>query len=298
MNIFITGATGFLGSSIASFLYLHGYNLLLSKRTNSSTKKCESFANNVRWVDVDNNEWTNTVIDFEPDIILHAAWNGVKNSDRDDWATQLSNVDFVYKLLSLAKECEVKKFITLGSQAEYGQFDEKISENATLYPNTAYACVKLTCSEFVKSFCNDNNIEWYWLRVFSVLGANDNPDWLLPYVVDKLKNNVEIELTLGEQSYDYMYSDEFNEKIHLVINNPLNNSGIYNLCTGKAIKIKDLLNNVAEKMNKSTDLLLYGAIQYRPQQSMYMVGDCSKFDNVFGMSKSYTLSEMINNLID
>jgi nucleoside-diphosphate-sugar epimerase len=297
MRILLTGATGFLGSHIADFLCQNGFDLLLTRRTTSKLDKCIAFAKDVNWILTDDEKWIAKAIEFKPEIIIHAAWNGVENSKRDNWEVQLSNIGFLYQLLKIAKEANVKKIIALGSQAEYGQFNEKVTEEYSVNPVSSYGFVKLACLEYLKSFCNDHSIQWYWLRIFSILGKNDNPGWLIPSVITKLNNNETIDLTLGDQCYDYMYVTDFCDRLLKVICSSENNSGIYNVCTGRATKIKELLIAVANKIDKPLSLLKFGALPYRPNQTMFMIGDSAKFDAAFGQCDTLTIKNMIEKSI-
>ena len=297
MKILLTGATGFLGSHIAESLYASGFELLLTRRKSSVLDKCITFAKNVDWIFTEDDNWIDKAIEFKPDILIHAAWNGVENNKRDDWEVQLSNIDFQYQLLKITKGANVKKVISLGSQAEYGQFNEKVTEEYKVNPIGSYAVVKLACLEYLKSFCTDNLNEWYWLRVFSVIGKNDNPNWLIPSVINKLNKYEAIDLTLGDQCYDYMYVNDFCDRLLKVIYSTKNKSGVYNVCTGKPTKINELLVVIANRLNKPLELLKFGALSYRPNQTMLMIGDSAKFDAEFGYFNAITIEEMVDKLI-
>jgi nucleoside-diphosphate-sugar epimerase len=260
--------------------------------------KCISFKDKVKWIDTDSENWKSEAIKFSPDIILHSAWCGVENEKRNDWNIQLSNINFLYNLLKIEQETNIKKIICLGSQAEYGVFDDIISEEDKVNPVTSYGIIKLANLEFLKSFCEDKKIEWYWMRIFSVLGENDNSGWLLPTVISKLQNNTEIELTGGEQKYDYIYIQDLCEMIHIVIESRKRKSGIYNLCTGKSIKIKDMLSIAAEKLAKPKKLLKFGTIPYRPDQTMNIVGNVSKFEKNFGKIDFMPIDLILNKIIN
>lgn len=297
MRVLLTGATGFIGSHLAEYLLQKGMDLLLTRRKSSKTSKCISFLKKVNWIYTDENDWDKKAVEFKPEIIIHAAWNGVENNKRNDWSIQLSNIDFQYKLHKIASESNVKKIICLGSQAEYGHFNLRVNEDYQVKPLSSYGILKLANLEMLKSFCIDNRISWYWLRIFSVLGENDNAGWLLPTVIQKLKNNESIDLTPGEQSYDYLYIQDLNKRLLKVIFDENNNSGIYNVCSGEPVKIKDLLEKVAEKMEKPKSLLKFGVLEYRPDQTMMMVGDSTKFDTIFGISPTQSIDETINRIL-
>jgi nucleoside-diphosphate-sugar epimerase len=297
MRILLTGATGFIGSHLADFLIESGFDLLLTKRSASNLNKCFSYIDKAKWVDTDDKNWINQAIAFKPEIILHAAWSGVDSTKRDDWDIQLSNVSFMYNLLKIARESSSFRVICLGSQAEYGNFETKVTEIYKVIPVTSYGIIKLANLELLKSFCVDQQIQWYWLRVFSVLGENDNGSWLLPTVIAKLKNDEPIDLTEGNQEYDYIYIQDLNRRILQVVNSENDKSGVYNICTGEGIEIKKLLMLVAKKLSKPVSLLNFGAIPYRTNQTMKMVGDPSKFESVFGTLPRLSVESIIEKLI-
>lgn len=285
MKILLTGATGFLGSHIAENLLAHNFELILTKREDSSLNNCQSFFNNVKWINTDSDLWVDEVIKFKPDVIVHAAWNGVSSTNRDDWESQLTNIDFMYQLMKIAKECNVLKFISLGSQAEYGQFDGKITEDYPLNPTSSYGAIKLAVSELLKAFCTEHQINWYWLRVFSVFGERENERWLIPSVIKKmLSGSNEMDFTLGEQKYAYLYVADFAESISNVVIKDAH-SGIYNLSSDNPLSLKELLKIVRDNINPNFDLR-FGVIPYRLNQSMHIEGDSTKFNRAFGQIDS------------
>lgn len=297
MRILLTGATGFIGSHLASFLIDSGFDLLLTKRSSSNLSRCVGYIDKVMWTDTDNKDWVSQAVAFRPEVILHAAWNGVENTRRDDWEAQLSNVSFMYCLLKVAAGGGTSKIICLGSQAEYGNFETKVVESHKVSPASSYAVVKLANLELLKSFCADRQVQWYWLRVFSVLGEDDNASWLLPAVIAKLKNNEPMALTEGGQEYDYIYIQDLNRRILQVVDHVGDKSGVYNICSGEGIKIKHLLLLVAKKLSKPVSLLNFGAIPYRTNQTMKMVGDPSKFESAFGTLPRLSVESIIDKLI-
>lgn len=282
MKILLTGATGFLGSHLAELLLAHQNELILTKRKSSSMENCQSFYSSVTWVDTDSDTWIEDAISWTPNVILHAAWNGVSSSNREDWSTQLSNIDFMYQLLKIAEKCNVKKFISLGSQAEYGQFDGKITEEYPLNPTSSYGAIKLAVSEQLSVFCTEHHIDWYWLRVFSIFGERENERWLIPSTIKKmLSNGTEMDFTSGEQKYAYLYVADFAVAVGKVITSEAAPSGIYNLSSDNPQSLKDLLTMIKDRVNPDFKLNL-GTKSYRPNQSMHMEGDSTKFNQTFG----------------
>jgi len=281
MKILLTGATGFLGSHMAENLIANNYELILTKRENSSLTNCQSFYSNVIWVNTDSESWKQQVIDYKPEFIIHTAWDGVSASKRDDWKNQLTNIDLMYELLIIAKRCEIYKFISLGSQAEYGQFEGKITEDYPLNPTTSYGAVKLAVLEMLRIFCIDNSINWYWLRVFSVFGERENEKWIIPALIKTmLSEKTEMNFTKGEQKYSYIYVGDLAKAITKVVsmNAP---SGIYNISSNQVLCLKDLITMIKNLVNPDFKLN-FGTIPYRVHQSMHIEGDTKKFSQYFG----------------
>ena len=297
MRVLLTGATGFLGSHLLKALVSKGYEVVVLKRSTSDMWRLKGFENTFKSYDIDQVPLHKAFEDQPIDTIIHTAWGGVASSERDNWEIQMKNFYFSKELIDLSIEFNIKKLICLGSQAEYGYYNEKVNEIFLPTPIGAYASVKLLTLYYLSNVAQRNSISWYWIRVFSIIGEYENNSWLLSQVIKNLLVDNNIELTKGEQYYDYMYVADFVTAIEKIVNTNEEYSGIYNLCTGKPIRIKDLLYLVADALKKDRQLLRFGAIPYRPNQNMFMVGNPEKFEQTFGKNKLHPLSITIDKII-
>ena len=199
MRVLLTGATGFLGSHIAESLLDRGYKLLLSKRDSSDLWRCTSFKEKVSWINNDSVTFEKEVLDFKPEVIINAAWDGVAAANRDIWTVQVENLLQQQRLLDLAAKIGVQKFIGIRSQAEYGKFDGKIDETFPTNPNSAYGAVKLAAYNILRTFCEEHKIVWYWFRLFSCFGEREAENWLIPATIKNMLTKNNMDLTPGEQ---------------------------------------------------------------------------------------------------
>lgn len=297
MKILLTGATGFIGSHIAEVLLNNGFELILTKRSQSSLLNCTSFLGKVTFIDTDNADWFIEVCNLAPSMIIHAAWNGVLSKDRDTWESQLSNIDLVTKLLFIAEKCHITKFIGLGSQAEYGLYSGVISEKDPINPTTKYGYLKIALSHQISSYCELNKINWYWLRIFSVFGERESENWLIPSVIIRMLNEEkQMDFTLGEQQYAYLYVRDLANAILKVcsINGP---SGIYNISSSKAISLRKLLLIIRDKINPAFKLN-FGVLPYRINQSMHIEGNSSKFISKYGSFEESSIECVLDQVIN
>ncbi|PZP50930.1 MAG: NAD(P)-dependent oxidoreductase [Pseudopedobacter saltans] len=282
VKILLTGGTGFLGSAILRNLKkTENVDILAVKRPHSNIEQFKDLLG-IQWVDLDvENEFIEKWIDFKPNIIIHSAWAGVSNAERASWNVQLQNFELFRNLIHLAEKVNIDKFIVLGSQSEYGIYNTAVSENAEIVGHDAYAACKIAMNSLLESFCSKENINWYWLRVFSIYGPGENENWFIPWIISKMLNNEDVALTGCEQEYDYLYIDDFAKMIEKIVFSKKENQGIYNICSGNSLPLKKIALKIKELINGNAKLD-FGAIPYRDNQSMFLGGNISKFKNNYG----------------
>jgi len=289
-TILITGATGFLGSHIAEELINQGYNVIALKRSTSNLWRCNGFNDQIKWINCDSLvDAEPEIIKCDPDLFIHAAWNGVKATDRDNWNDQEKNLSFLVSLLEIVKKTNIKKIIALGSQAEYGNFEGSVDENYPCNPTSAYGANKICASILLKSFAELNQIDWYWIRTFSVFGPREEKNWLIPATINNLLEKKEMKLTPCEQKYDYLFTKDFATGILSIVKNDSTISGIYNMSSGQSIKLKDILTYLENKLSPKQKLLQIGASPYRPHQVMHMEGNSKKFFQSFNFQPEHSI---------
>ena len=145
------------------------------------------------------------------------------------WQKQVQNISFQQNLLDISAVCGVKKFIGIGSQSEYGDFEGVIDESFPVNPKTAYAAVKLACLDLLRCFCEINQIEWYWFRLFPLFGPGESDRWLIPSLIKAMCTKDSMDLTPGEQLLPYLYVGECAKAIVSPLQTD-DKSGIYNVC--------------------------------------------------------------------
>lgn len=277
MNIFVTGATGFLGYHFVNLAVAKGYKVICLKRSLSRSLFSPDVEGKITWVKSDE-KLKNVVKDFNPDVLFHAAWGGVRGEDRDNANIQNDNIEMSRKIFTLHP---YKQIISIGSQAEYGYYSGRIAEDYPLNPISEYAKAKTQCCEEMKRHCIAHNIEWQWIRIFTVFGEKQTGG-LIKIAAEKcLRNEKELLTTKGEQRYSYLYSSDFADAMCKILGSK-GKSGIYNLSQPRGIySNKEILDKV-KLLTKSDINYSFGAIPYPEGQVMLMDGNVDKFENAFG----------------
>lgn len=277
MKVFVTGATGFLGYHIARVCVEKGYDVICLRRKSSVSMFDTEIESCIQWVDLEQQQDLKKLEVFAPEVLIHAAWGGVTAGDRNNKDIQIANTLMTDKLMRI---CAYKQIIMLGSQDEYGNINSVVSENHPMNPISEYAKAKVLCLKRLKNYCDQHQIEWQWIRIFSIYGEKQQSQWLIPSTVIKcLKGEKSMLTTKGEQVYSYLYSSDLAYAIASIIGKQ-GKSGIYNISSGFPVSIRELQEKIKNLTN--SNIVFDRSLSYRPHQSMIMMGDSSKFINTFG----------------
>ena len=279
MNIFVTGATGYLGYHFVKVAIVQGHKVLCLRRPTSVSLFEPVVEKQIQWVNNDDEVELRKIVNaFQPDVLLHAAWGGTRGRERNDAAIQKHNIQMSKDLIRLYP---YKQIITLGSQAEYGYYFGPIMETDDLRPNTIYGQAKIVTCELLKEFCETHNIEWQWIRLFTLFGEYQTGGLIKIFTEKCLRSEKEFNTTEGLQRYSYMYTFDIAKAICMMIGSK-GKSGIYNLSQPNDVYTNQwILTHIKELMHSDIQLN-FGAMPYEQNQVMYMDGYVTKFENAFG----------------
>ena len=117
MKIFVTGATGFLGFHFVNVAVNEGHEVLCLRRTISKSLFEPLVEEKIRWVNLEDSNLKEMVDSFQPDVLLHAAWGGVRGAARNSREIQNESLAMSVQMFALYP---YKQIIAIGSQAEDG----------------------------------------------------------------------------------------------------------------------------------------------------------------------------------
>lgn len=291
----MSGISGFIGSHVAELALNNGFEIMALKRPSSDLRRCSGFHERIIWVTEDSLQ--DEFVQFGPDIIIHMAWEGISALERDNWTLQLKNLALFIKLTELCRHVSATKFISFGSQAEYGNIQGRVSETTNPEPNNAYGVTKLAAQRALQILCEKDKIEWYWLRVYSVFGPREDKNWFIPMVITSLLKNIPLKLTECEQRYDYLYVKDLAGMILKIVEHPVNRSGIYNISSNGSKSLRTMINEINLIVGSESEIF-FGALPYRDNQAMHIEGDTTRYKNIFGEYDYTDLNAALKTTID
>jgi UDP-glucose 4-epimerase len=253
MRVFVTGGTGFLGAHLLRRIAREKVEIGALIRPSAKVWRIEDLTHRLQIIrgDLANiSSWQEEFRKFHPDTIIHLAWSGVGNKHRNDQQQIEANLMPTVALTRLAIESCAKTFIGLGSQAEYGPLNKKISEDEPPKPSTLYGAAKLSTCIVTQALCEQATVRFAWLRVFSTYGPMEDPDWMIPYLIRKLLAGEKPSLTACEQKWDYLFGLDAAEAIWQVASNQGAN-GIFNLGSGHVYTLRKIVETIRDMINPS-----------------------------------------------
>lgn len=274
MRVLITGASGFLGSWLCRIIsQSHEVGALV--RENSSLFKISDLPD-IAVFRKPSGLWSNVIEEWMPDVLILNDWWGVENKYRHD-PKQFENVDRLLKVALSARNAGIKTIIGVGSQAELGSVNVDISESTPDNPTSAYGRAKVLSRIKLQDLLEGSDSRFVWMRIFSTYGPLDEGAWLIPNIVDALSADEGIEMTKGEQQWSYLHSYDLANAFSAVISNK-KIDGIVNVGNPHTVSIRDVALKIAEILGK-TELVHFGALDYRDDQVMKLKPLCEKLTN-------------------
>src|SRR5437762_863697 len=211
MRVLVTGATGFLGSHVTRALVARGADVTALVRRGSDPWRVADVLPRLELVSADLAESeasARALQDAAAEVVCDLAWHGVGNRFHQDPSQVSANLQAHLDLLATAARAGCRRWIGLGTQAEYGPQSARIDERCPPAPTTLYGAVKLSVGLLGRQLAAQAGMEFVWLRLFSSYGPMDEPGWLIPSVTLRLLGRERPDLTAGTQKWDYLLVED------------------------------------------------------------------------------------------
>jgi len=296
MKVAITGCTGMIGLSLINYHLKEGDEIIALAHSGSS--RISSIPNDpsVKIIECEMSDYWGLRGKEECDIFYHLAWAGTSGFDRDDAIIQSNNVGYSLDAVKLAASWGAKKFVGVGSQAEYGIVNIPMNENTPTHPISGYGIAKMAAGGLCRILCKQMGLDFNWARVLSVYGENDSKNSLIMYLIDTLLKGESPVLTKCEQIWDYIYSDDCACALACIALKGVDGR-TYCIGNGVPTSLKDYVLSVRDSVDPDLEIV-FGGREYYPHQPMYLCADISDLKNDTGFLPKYLFKEGIERTIE
>lgn len=244
-RVLITGACGFAGRYVCEYLcnFQNRPEVIGTDVIDSELKTCNVFYK----ADLSSGPDAEELIKkAQPDFIIHLAGTFGTNDAQEIYRVNVLSATTLLEAVCRHKSNAV--VVTAGSAAEYGKVDAAqlpVTENTVCNPVTAYGLSKLLATQVCLYYHRVRGLTVMIVRPFQLIGKGVTSRLAPGAFAEQLRQALatgsrEIKVGNLESSRDFLDVHDATEAIWMLCQKPAAGE-IFNLCSGAATKIFDLL---------------------------------------------------------
>jgi len=306
----ITGIDGFVGSHLAEFLLSKGcqvsgivHHLKSAENINHIKDQLTLYECDIR----DGAKLNEIISQGKPDEVYHlAAIAHVPTSYRDPKLTLDVNLYGSLNLFEAVKSVSRDiKVLYVGSASEYGEVREAdlpIDEDVLLRPVDPYSVSKASTDLLAYQYFKSFDMHIVRVRPFNHIGPRQSPDYVVSSFAKQIaeieKSLREPVITVGnlEAKRDFTDVRDMVRAYWLALQKG-ERGEVYNICSEKAISIKDLLDKLLAMSNKDIEVR-QDPKKLRPSGVPLLLGDPTKFKGTTGWKPEIPFEKTLQDTLD
>jgi len=266
VKVALTGASGFIGRHVLESLVRRGIDVVAVGRS-----RPQGYFGAFVAADLCGAKDPPDFATLGATHLLHLAWY----TEHGKYWTAAENARWAVATHTLVEAfCAAggEKVVAAGTCAEYEwSGGDCIEEVTALAPDSIYGMAKCLARSLTAETCRAYGMPWAWGRVFMPVGPGENRSRLLPSLMDVFAGKREPFAASLTSERDFLHVADVAEAfVHLLTPEA---KGCYNICSGKATRIGDVVALVAAMYSAGPTLI---SASPSTDPTPRVVGDCSR----------------------
>jgi UDP-glucose 4-epimerase len=296
-KVLVTGASGFVGGHLVTYLQEQGYKVVGVDMNANATNISEM---DFYSIDIRNQDTVRELLDrIRPKFIFHAAaQTSVTESMRSPKKDIQTNVLASINLALQSIEFGVERFIFFSSGgALYGNPSQlPVLENAEIKPLSIYGSSKAAAENYLNIIQNNTDLECSVLRPANIYGPKQDPfgeAGVVAIFTEKMLRGEQVTIFgNGEQSRDYVFVEDVTKA---ALASALGSPNTCNIGSG----IETTTQNIFELIAEQTSYKLPPIYEKeRPGEVNRIALDYSKANDKWDWEPTVTLEEGIHRTVE
>ena len=207
------------------------------------------------------------------------------------------NVNGTITLLEAMRKFNISNLIFASSSSVYGNSDKiPFSEEDIIdKPISPYAASKRACELICYTYHFLYSFNIFCLRFFTVFGPRQRPEMAISKFVNAIRHNEIVELYGdGTTSRDYTFVKDIINGICRVLNH-LNGFEIFNLGSGRAITLIEMVETIQEVLNKKAIIKWK---EFQPGDVKKTIANIEKAKKYLNYYPAFSFKEGIKEFVD
>jgi GDP-4-dehydro-6-deoxy-D-mannose reductase len=309
-KVLITGITGFAGSHLSELLLKKGYQVFGTARPRSKTENIDHLRLKIKLFDadiLDSHSVYEVVRTAKPDYIFHlAAQSFVPTSWASPANTLETNLIGTVHLFEAVRKLEIKPVIQIAcSSEEYGLVKPNeipVKESNPLRPLSPYAVSKVAMDMLGYQYFQSYQMRIIRTRAFNHTGPRRGESFVSSNFAKQIaeieKGKKKPVLWVGNLSAKRDFTDVRDiVRGYLLAAQKGDPGEVYNLCSGKARKIEQVLEMLL-KLSKTKVKIKKDPARMRPSDLPVLEGDYSKFRDKTGWKPKIPFEKTLEDLLN
>ncbi len=263
-KVLITGAAGFIGSSLAEKLLSSGeYKIIMVDNllTGSKNRLPKVKSENWRFIKADCNNFediSSVMMAYKFDYVFHyAAVVGVQRT-LENPVMVLDDIQGIRNILDLCKNTGVKRVFFSSSSEVYGEpFEHPQNELTTpLNSRLPYAVVKNIGESYLRSYKQEFDLDYTIFRFFNTYGTKQSADFVMSKFIKLALKNEDIPLYGdGLQTRTFCFVDDNIDATITAFEKNLFVNDTLNVGSDHEVTIKQLAELIIEITNSKSEII-------------------------------------------
>jgi UDP-glucose 4-epimerase len=304
LRVLVTGGAGFIGSHVVRGLVSRGLHVVvLDDFSSGKIENLEKLASSEDLRIVRGNIRDRKVVEEvlgSVDSVVHlAAFVNASESVKKPLETHDINVNGTLNILDGCIKKRVKKLVFASSAAVYGDGNPlPLREKDELRPISPYAASKVCGEYYCKMYCNCYGFSSTILRFFNVYGpgqgSNEYAGVITRFVNSGIHGRPFTVYGDGNQTRDFVNVKDVVTAVEKAISFKSSKTDVFNICTGEAMTINDLVSSLCRIFGKNLEPL-----HARPRAGDILCnyGDPVRAQKVLGFKAKIRFEDGLRSLI-
>ena len=302
MNTLVTGAAGFIGSTLVERLLDEGDHVVgvdcftdyyaPESKCRNVERALESDRYRLRAVDLRTADLDELLDGI--DVVYHQAGQpGVRLSWDDGFAMYEScNVTATQRLLEAATRAGVRRVVYASSSSVYGNAEHyPVTEQTLPRPHSPYGVTKLAAEHLGGLYAANYDLPVVSLRYFTVYGPRQRPDMAIHRLIEAALDDRPFPL-YGDGSHirDFTFVDDVVDANVRAGRAEVEPGTVVNVCAGGSTRMSELIEAVGAAVGRPVRI---DALPEQPGDVFRTGGDGSRARALLGWQPSHTLIDGI-----